>query len=75
MTDTARQVIERSVNSPATRQVQAAQGQFVVSGEDLDAALDEINTMIIIQGTLQDATNGIIYLPWNGTLTPPDHPS
>ena len=33
---------------------------------DLDAALDEINTLIEVQATLQDATVGVVYLGWNG---------
>jgi hypothetical protein len=45
--------------------------RFEVAIEDLDAALDEINTLMEIQGALQDASQGFLFLPWNGKLSEP----
>jgi hypothetical protein len=39
--------------------------------EDLDRALDEINSLIVVQGTVQELTRGYLYTPWNGGLHPP----
>ncbi len=39
--------------------------------ENLDEALDEINTLMEVQGALQDASGGYLFLPWNGTLSKP----
>ena len=45
--------------------------RFEVSIDDLDAALDEINTLMEVQGALQDASQGFLFLPWNGNLSEP----
>lgn len=45
--------------------------RFEVEIEDLDEALDEINTLMEVQGALQDASRGYLFLPWNGTLSKP----
>ncbi|MGB4811943.1 MAG: hypothetical protein WBP13_05630 [Methylophilaceae bacterium] len=45
--------------------------RFEIHFEDLDAALDEINTLMTIQSELQDLTHGYLFLPWNGSLTEP----
>ena len=45
--------------------------QFIVSVADLDKALDEINTMMSVQGALQDLTQGYVYLSWNATVSEP----
>jgi hypothetical protein len=45
--------------------------RFEIRIEDLDAALDEINTLMEVQGALQDASQGFLFLPWNGSLTEP----
>lgn len=47
--------------------------RFEVLIDDLDSALDEINTLIDIQATLQGATKGFMFNCWNGELSPP-HP-
>jgi len=44
---------------------------FEILIEDLDEALDEINTLMEVQGALQDASGGFLYLPWNGNLCEP----
>jgi hypothetical protein len=45
--------------------------RFEVAIADLDAALDEINTLMEVQGALQDASHGFLFLPWNGNLMEP----
>ena len=45
--------------------------RFEVYIDDLDKALDEINTMNEVQLTLQDLTNGYIVRSWNGAIDPP----
>ncbi|MGL6073948.1 MAG: hypothetical protein ACRC8S_07290 [Fimbriiglobus sp.] len=45
--------------------------RFEVSIDDLDAALDEINTLIEVQTALQDASQGYLFLTWNGKLSAP----
>jgi hypothetical protein len=44
---------------------------FVVGVNDLEEALDEINTLMEIQGALQDASKGYLFLPWNDSLSAP----
>jgi hypothetical protein len=43
--------------------------RFEVWIEDLDAALDEINSLIDVQDALQSLTRGCTYFTWNGKLT------
>jgi hypothetical protein len=45
--------------------------RFEIEIADLDAALDEINTLMEVQGALQDASQGFLFLPWNGNLSEP----
>jgi hypothetical protein len=45
--------------------------RFEVNFESLDAALDEINTMMEVQVALQEASSGYLFLPWNGNLSGP----
>ena len=42
--------------------------RFEISFADLSEVLNEINTLIEIQLTLQDATEGIVFTSWNGIL-------
>lgn len=46
--------------------------RFEISFDDLNAVLDEINTLIEVQICLQQATGGFLFNSWNGQLTPPD---
>lgn len=52
---------ERTLNNCNSR--------FTISFDDLEDALDEINTLIEVQCTVQDLTNGILYNNWNHVLT------
>ena len=45
--------------------------RFEVGIDDLDAALDETNTLIEVQLTLQDLTSGYLVLSWNGAVQAP----
>jgi hypothetical protein len=45
--------------------------RFEIEIEDLSEALDEINTLMEVQGALQDASGGYLFLPWNGSLSKP----
>ncbi|AJT40949.1 hypothetical protein [Psychromicrobium lacuslunae] len=45
--------------------------RFSVEVSDLPAALDEINTMMELQGALQDCSDGYLVLPWNGGILGP----
>jgi hypothetical protein len=43
-----------------------------ITYENLDEALDEINTLIVVQSALQQATGGLLYLSWNQTFSGPE---
>ncbi|MBB3807804.1 hypothetical protein FHT03_001158 [Xanthomonas arboricola] len=43
--------------------------RFEIEIEDLAEALDEINTLIEVQGALQDCSGGYLFVPWNGSLS------
>lgn len=45
--------------------------RFEIQIESLEEALDEMNTLMEVQGTLQDISAGYLYLPWNGNLLEP----
>jgi hypothetical protein len=45
--------------------------RFEIVIDDLNAALDEINTLMEVQGALLDASQGFLFLPWNGNLSEP----
>jgi hypothetical protein len=40
--------------------------------ESLDEVLDEINTLIVVQSALQQATGGLLYRSWNQTFSGPE---
>jgi hypothetical protein len=43
-----------------------------ISFDDLDEVLDEINTLIKVQSTIQQATQGIGFNSWNFKMWPPE---
>lgn len=45
---------------------------LMLTFDDLLAVLDETNTLIELQLSLQDATGGILYNTWNRQLLPPE---
>jgi hypothetical protein len=40
--------------------------------DNLDEVLDEINTLIQVQSTLQKATGGLLYCSWNQSFSGPE---
>ena len=46
--------------------------RFEVSFDDLEAVLDETNTLAEVQMTLQAMTRGFLHNAWNGIVTPPE---
>ena len=58
-------------NTPHADEMRKCSARFEIEIDDLDAALDEINTLIEVQGALQDASQGYLFIPWNGELTEP----
>jgi hypothetical protein len=63
---------EISEGTPHAAAMRECDARFEVSFEDLDVALDEINTMMGVQVALQEACNGFLFLPWNGHLSGPN---
>jgi hypothetical protein len=45
--------------------------RFEIAFDSLDEVLDEINTLIEVQATLQDDTQGFLFNTWNGQLSGP----
>jgi hypothetical protein len=64
----AAEIGEGTPHEDAMRECDA---RFEIAIDDLDAALDEINTLMEVQGALQDASQGFLFLPWNGNLSEP----
>ena len=58
-------------STPHEAGMRLCDAQFKVLIEDLDEALNEINTLMEVQGALQDASKGYLFLPWNGSLSAP----
>lgn len=46
--------------------------RFEIVFDDPDAVLDEINTLIEVQASLQEATGGFLFNTWNGSVMPPE---
>jgi hypothetical protein len=46
--------------------------QIEITFDNLDEVLNEINTLIDIQATLQDATGGLLYRSWNDSFSGPE---
>ncbi len=53
-------------------QLQVCDARFVIAFDDLDAVLDEANTLIETQLTLQHATRGILFNTWNDEMSGPE---
>jgi hypothetical protein len=46
--------------------------RYEVAFDDLEAVLDETNTLFEVQAALQDLTHGWILMSWNGNLIDPE---
>jgi hypothetical protein len=54
------------------RALAAASDAYVeIKFESLDEVLDEINTLIQVQSSLQQATGGLLYCSWNQSFSGP----
>ena len=58
--------------SDFTEQLSRCNVRFEVIIEDLEQAIDEMNSLIELQLTLQSLANGFIYNYWNGELSEPE---
>ncbi|QEG29595.1 hypothetical protein GobsT_43930 [Gemmata obscuriglobus] len=67
----AAEATEIGEGTPHEAAMRECAARFEISIDDLDAALDEINTLMEVQGALQDASQGFLFLPWNGSLSKP----
>jgi hypothetical protein len=67
----AAEAAEIGEGTPHEAAMRECGARFEVEIDDLDAALDEINTLMEVQGALQDASRGFLFLPWNGNLSEP----
>ncbi len=65
------EAVEIGEGTPHEAAMRECDARFEIGIEDLDAALDEINTLMEVQSALQDASRGFLFLPWNGSLTEP----
>ncbi len=63
---------ELSENSPHAVEMGRCEVRYEILIDDLDSVLDEINTLIEVQATLQTKTGGFMFNSWNGSLTGPD---
>jgi hypothetical protein len=57
--------------TPHAESLRECGARFEIAIDDLNAALDEINTLMEVQCALQDASQGYLFLPWNGNLSEP----
>ena len=67
----AEEAAEIGKGTPHAAAMLGCGARFEVYFDDLDAALDEINTLMEVQGALQDASQGFLFLEWNGNLSEP----
>lgn len=69
--DINEEAIEISENSKFEAELSKCDAMFEIKIENLDIALDEINTLIEVQGAVQDACKGYLFTPWNGNISEP----
>lgn len=62
---------EIAVGTPHEAAMRECTARFEIEFDDLDEALDEINTLIEVQAALQEASNGYLFVPWSGQLCEP----
>ena len=61
--------VQMGAGTPHAGVVGQCDTRFEISFDDLPAMLDEMNTLMEIQMTLQDATHGFLFNEWTGKLT------
>jgi hypothetical protein len=62
---------EIAQGSEFANEMSKCNARFEVVIDDLDTALDEINTLMEVQGALQDASKGYLFTPWNDNVSEP----
>ncbi|MFC1850878.1 hypothetical protein ACFL27_11850 [candidate division CSSED10-310 bacterium] len=67
------EAIEISTATPHAEAMSKCNTRFEIVIDDLDEALDEINTLIEVQSALQEASEGYLFIPWNDTLSAPEY--
>ena len=67
----AKEANEIGARTPHAAAMAACNARFEVAIADLETALDEMNTLIEVQMTLQEATGGYLFCGWNRALTGP----
>lgn len=65
------EAVEIAQGTPHAGSMNQCDCRFEVFFDDLDEVLDEINTLMDVQGALQDASGGFLFTPWNSNLTEP----
>ncbi len=58
-----------SMGSPYEKEMKKCNARFEVEFNNLGEVLAEINTMMDVQGALQDVSKGYLFTPWNTMLT------
>jgi len=56
-------------NTPHAAALGQCDARFEVRFDDLAHVLDEVNTLIEVQLTLQEATGGVLFTSWNQAVT------
>ena len=67
----ASEATEISARTPHAGPMSQCNARFEVAIPDLETALDEMNTLMEVQMTLQEATGGYLFCGWNRALTGP----
>lgn len=60
---------ELSIATPYSENMSKSDARFEILIDDLDAALEEMNSLIEIEAALQELTHGIVYCTWNGEIS------
>jgi hypothetical protein len=63
---------ELAAGSCHATEMAGCEARYEILIDDLDGALDEMNTLIDVQAALQDATDGYLFNTWNGELQAPE---
>lgn len=63
---------ELGEGTPHAAELSRCDVRFEILIDDLNGVLDETNTLIDVQLTLQDATSGFMFNTWNQELTGPE---
>jgi hypothetical protein len=66
------EAVEISEDTPHETELARCAARFEIIFNDLDEVLAEINTLIEVQTTLQDATKGYLFNSWNHEIFPPE---